>query len=392
VVAVVGDKNCPVLGKSGSDLRSQGLEAGARGEASKGIDLHRNRLLDPKVRRELGVVGDHHEAAGADFYQLLAEEGRAMALDAVEPGRDLVGAVDSEIEVSQLVESTQRDAQLFRLGMGLQGGRRADHPQSIANTSPQVVNEPLGGRTRPQPQFHVIFDQFQRPQGRRFLCSLGIAHESKARQLARLVWSYLSQVFTGIVEEIGKFAALTTQGRNRTLRVKASLVLGDLKIGDSVAHDGVCLTVERILADGYEVSAIDETLNVTALGDRRVGDDLNLERALPAGGRMGGHWVQGHIDGVAVIEAMASRGGSTEWTLRLPPGLPRYCVDRGSICLDGTSLTVAKVQGDRIRVNLIPHTQGASVAGSWKTGRRVNVEVDILAKYVERLLETKGKS
>lgn len=107
---------------------------------------------------------------------------------------------------------------------------------------------------------------------------------------------------------------------------------------------------------------------------------------------MGGHWVQGHVDGVAVIETMASRGGSTEWTLRLPPGLSRYCVDRGSICLDGTSLTVAKVQGDRIRVNLIPHTQSASVAGSWKTGRRVNVEVDILAKYVERLLETKGKS
>jgi len=196
-------------------------------------------------------------------------------------------------------------------------------------------------------------------------------------------------VFTGIIEELGTLVSLVTEGRNRRLRVKASRILDDLAVGDSVAHDGVCLTVEKIHKDGYEVVAVDETMDVTGLGDRRTGDALNLERAMKAGGRMGGHWVQGHVDGVAVIESLASRAGSKEWTLRLPPGLARYCVGRGSICLDGVSLTSAKVQGNRVSVNLIPHTQEITTIGQWKIGRRVNVEVDILAKYVERLLETR---
>lgn len=196
-------------------------------------------------------------------------------------------------------------------------------------------------------------------------------------------------VFTGIIEEVGTLAQIQTEGRNRRLRIKASRVLEGLAIGDSIAHDGVCLTVEKIFKDGYEVVAVDETMEVTALGDRKLGDSINLERALQAGGRMGGHWVQGHVDGVAVIEAVASRSGSKEWTLRLPPGLARYCVGRGSICLDGVSLTSAKVQGNRVSVNLIPHTQDATTIGQWKIGRRINVETDILAKYVERLMETR---
>ena len=196
-------------------------------------------------------------------------------------------------------------------------------------------------------------------------------------------------MFTGIIEEIGTLASVQVEGRNRRLRMRASRVLEGLALGDSIAHDGVCLTVERILKDGYEVVAVDETMEVTALGDRKAGDPVNLERALPAGGRMGGHWVQGHVDGIAVIEAVASRSGSKEWTLRLPPGLSRHCVGRGSICLDGVSLTAAKVQGNRVSVNLIPHTQEVTTIGQWRIGRRVNVETDILAKYVEKLMETR---
>ena len=196
-------------------------------------------------------------------------------------------------------------------------------------------------------------------------------------------------MFTGLVETLGTIEAIKAEKGNRRLRVKAPAFAGGLAIGDSVAHDGVCLTVESFSGDVYEVVAVAETLEVSALSDRRAGDVVNLERALLPHTRMGGHWVQGHVDGVATVVASRPREGSTEWTLRIPKDLSRYCIDRGSISLDGISLTLGSVSATRITVNIIPHTAAATTISKWRTGRRVNVEVDVLAKYVEKLLKDK---
>jgi len=196
-------------------------------------------------------------------------------------------------------------------------------------------------------------------------------------------------MFTGLVETQGILEAVKSEKGNRRLRVKAPAFAGTLAIGDSIAHDGVCLTVESFAGDHYEVVAVAETLEVTALGDRRVGDAMNLERALLPHTRMGGHWVQGHVDGVATVLSSRPREGSTEWVLRLPKGLSKYCIDRGSVALDGISLTLGSAASTRISVNIIPHTAAATTISKWKVGRRVNVEVDVLAKYVEKLLKDK---
>lgn len=196
-------------------------------------------------------------------------------------------------------------------------------------------------------------------------------------------------MFTGLVETLGVLESVKAEKGNRRLRVRATAFAGGLAVGDSIAHDGVCLTVESFSGDHYEVVAVAETLEVTALGDRRPGDAINLERALLPHTRMGGHWVQGHVDGVGTVVSSRSRQGSTEWVLKLPKGLSKYCIDRGSIALDGISLTLASATATRISVNIIPHTAQATTIASWKTGRRVNIEVDVLAKYVEKLLKEK---
>lgn len=193
-------------------------------------------------------------------------------------------------------------------------------------------------------------------------------------------------MFTGLVETQGRLDQVVPEGANRRFRVSAPALLDGMRVGDSVAHDGVCLTVERILPEGYEAVAVAETLSVSTLGGRKVGDCLNLERALLPTSRMGGHWVQGHVDGIAKVVRRTPRQGSTEWHLRIPRHLARYCIARGSIALDGISLTLSEVDGDRIAVNVIPHTAQETGIRAWKVGREVNVEVDLLAKYVERIL------
>ncbi|MEK7393133.1 MAG: riboflavin synthase [Fibrobacterota bacterium] len=193
-------------------------------------------------------------------------------------------------------------------------------------------------------------------------------------------------MFTGLVETVGTIERILSEGANHRLVVKAPALLEGMVVGDSVAHNGTCLTVEKIHPSGFEVVAVAETLSVTTLGDLRAGDVVNLERALLPTTRMGGHWLQGHVDGVAKIVRGVSRQGSTRWQIRLPKGLAKYCIPRGSIALDGISLTLEEVEGDVVAVNIIPHTAAQTNIKTWKAGKAVNVEVDLLAKYVEKLL------
>jgi riboflavin synthase len=193
-------------------------------------------------------------------------------------------------------------------------------------------------------------------------------------------------MFTGLVETLGIVERILSEGANRRLVVKAPELLEGLAIGDSVAHNGTCLTVEKLHAAGFEVVAVAETLSVTTLGDLRAGDVVNLERALLPTTRMGGHWVQGHVDGIGKIARSTSRQGSTRWQIRIPKSLAKYCIPRGSIALDGISLTLEAIEGDLVAVNIIPHTAGRTNIRTWKPGKSVNIEVDLLAKYVERLL------
>jgi len=193
-------------------------------------------------------------------------------------------------------------------------------------------------------------------------------------------------MFTGLVETVGTIERILSEGANRRFVVKAPAILDGMVVGDSVAHNGTCLTVEKVLPAGFEVVAVAETLSVTTLGDLRAGDVVNLERALLPTTRMGGHWVQGHVDGIGKIVRGVSRQGSTRWQIRLPKGLAKYCIPRGSIALDGISLTLEEVEGDLGAVNIIPHTAAQTNIRTWKAGKTVNVEVDLLAKYVEKLL------
>ena len=196
-------------------------------------------------------------------------------------------------------------------------------------------------------------------------------------------------MFTGLVETTGTLDQILSEGANRRFRVRAPSLRDGMTVGDSVAHDGVCLTVEKLLPEGFEAVAVAETLSVTTLGGKRSGDPVNLERALLPTTRMGGHWVQGHVDGIAKVLRKTARQGSTEWKLRIPKDLARYCIPRGSIALDGISLTLSEVDKDVVAVNIIPHTSQETTIRTWKPGREVNLEVDLLAKYVEKLLASK---
>jgi riboflavin synthase len=194
-------------------------------------------------------------------------------------------------------------------------------------------------------------------------------------------------MFTGLVEEIGRLEAIEPRGEGRRLVFGAACVLEDAHEGDSIAVDGCCLTVVALEPGRFAVEAVPETLRRTTLGGRRAGDPVNLERPLRAGDRLGGHLVQGHVDGVGEVVAMIPEGDGRRLTLRIPPPLARFVAEKGSIAVDGVSLTVAACEGERCEIALIPHTLAATVAGAYAAGRRVNLEVDLVARYVARLLE-----
>lgn len=195
-------------------------------------------------------------------------------------------------------------------------------------------------------------------------------------------------MFTGIVEGIGSIAAVEDSGSERRFTI-ASSVVGQLGVGDSLAVNGVCLTAVAVTDGAVEVTAVTETLQRTNLGDLEKGSVVDLERPMPASGRFDGHIVQGHVDGTAVVAAITPEGDSRRFRFSADEHLLRYVVEKGSITIDGVSLTVTGVGDGWFELVLIPHTLDVTVLGGRRPGDRVNVEVDILAKYVERLLEVR---
>ena len=190
-------------------------------------------------------------------------------------------------------------------------------------------------------------------------------------------------MFTGIIEEIGRVAG---RAPNK-LAVRARKVLEDLKVGDSISVNGACLTVISLGRDSFEVELMPETLRRTNLGLLRAGDPVNLERALQVGGRLGGHFVQGHVDGTGRIVEIRREEGAVLMRISAPPEIMRYVVEKGFIAIDGASITVVERRDDSFLVSLVTFTLENSTLGSKRVGDLVNLEVDILAKYVERLLE-----
>ena len=193
-------------------------------------------------------------------------------------------------------------------------------------------------------------------------------------------------MFTGIVEEIGTVQSLDEREGSVSLYVAARTVCEDLRLGDSVAVNGVCLTVTAHDAAGFAVGLAPETLRRTDLGDLRPGARVNLERAVAAGGRMGGHYVQGHVDGTGEIVSVRPEGDSLWMTFRAPADVLPYLVVKGFVAIDGISLTITERREDTFSVALVAYTQSVVTLASKRPGDRVNLEVDVIAKYVESLL------
>lgn len=193
------------------------------------------------------------------------------------------------------------------------------------------------------------------------------------------------RMFTGIVEEMGVIRSIRRGAHSAVLSIGAETVLSDLKLGDSVAVNGVCLTATSVDSGGFTADVMHETLNRSSLGALVPGSPVNLERAMAAGGRFGGHIVSGHIDGTGTITERR-RDDNAVWYTVSAPALLRYIVEKGSIAIDGISLTVASVAADRFSVSVIPHTAAVTVLGRKRPGDIVNLETDIIGKYVEKLL------
>lgn len=193
-------------------------------------------------------------------------------------------------------------------------------------------------------------------------------------------------MFSGIIEEIGTVSALEKRGADAVLRIRAARVLEDMKPGDSIASSGVCLTARDITGDGFTADVSRETLDRTTLGNAGTGTRLNLERSIRLMDRLGGHLVQGHVDGAGRVVSREKVGDSELWWFEIPESLARYTVEKGSIALDGVSLTVAHCHGNRVSVAFIPTTLRETTFGAKGPGDPVNVECDIIGKYVEKLL------
>lgn len=193
-------------------------------------------------------------------------------------------------------------------------------------------------------------------------------------------------MFTGIVEELGEVAGLDFDGEGAVLRVRGPIVTADAQPGDSIAVNGVCLTVTSVDQDTFTADVMKETFDRSSLGSVAKGEPVNLERAATATTRLGGHLVQGHVDGVGTLLARTPGDRWTDVRIGLPGGLSRYLVEKGSICVDGVSLTVVAVDDESFSVSLIPTTLALTTLGHKGIGGPVNLEVDVIAKYVEKLV------
>jgi len=193
-------------------------------------------------------------------------------------------------------------------------------------------------------------------------------------------------MFTGLIERSGSLEALSGDPRGRTARIACGQLASELSIGESVAVDGVCLTVVRTGPLWFEVEVSPETIKRTTLAGKAQGSALNLERPVRLSDRLGGHLVQGHVDGVGTLTEIVPEGEGKRARVLAPESLRRYLVEKGSVALDGVSLTIAALRGAEFEVALIPHTLRVTSLGEWRVGGTVNIEVDLLAKYVEALL------
>jgi riboflavin synthase len=195
-------------------------------------------------------------------------------------------------------------------------------------------------------------------------------------------------MFTGIVQCLGELQSIAPRAGDVEMLIGApEAALQGVVIGDSIAVNGCCLTVTRLSGTGFAADVSNETLNVTTLGSWRPGTRVNLETALRAGQPLGGHYVTGHVDGVATVSRLEPDARSTRMWIELPPALAHYVARKGSICIDGVSLTVNEVELAQTAVNLIPHTLQVTILGEYRAGSRVNLEVDIIARYLERLTQ-----
>ena len=196
-------------------------------------------------------------------------------------------------------------------------------------------------------------------------------------------------MFTGIIEEIGTIKGISSGANSAVLEIQCREILSDLSLGDSVATNGVCLTVTSLTGNGYTADVMHETLNRSSLGTLKVGSHVNLERAMAADGRFGGHIVSGHIDGTGTIVSIARDDNAIWYTIRCDSTLMKYIIEKGSITIDGISLTVAKVTTDTFSVSIIPHTAKETILSEKKNGDIVNLENDVVGKYIEHLMNFK---
>jgi len=193
-------------------------------------------------------------------------------------------------------------------------------------------------------------------------------------------------MFTGIIEEMGAVIGITRGVKSSRVTISANIIFADLKLGDSIATNGVCLTVSEMTASTFTADVMHETLKYTSLAGLATGTRVNLERAMAADGRFGGHIVSGHIDGIGVVRNIKRDDNAIIYTIAVEPDIVKYIVKKGSIAIDGISLTVTHVDASSFSVSIIPHTLQETVLADRKQGDIVNLEVDMLAKYIEKLL------
>lgn len=199
-------------------------------------------------------------------------------------------------------------------------------------------------------------------------------------------------MFTGIIQEVGKVNSVQRSGGNAVIRIGINSLPEDVKIGDSIAIDGVCLTVTQKTNNSFSAEAVEETLKRSTLGSLKDGSPVNVEYSLKLSDRLGGHFVQGHVDSVGTIRSLEELEGSTIYTITLPENVISFCIEKGSIAIDGISLTIAQINDNDIKVSVIPHSRSHTSIGYKGERDKVNVEVDMIGKYVRKFLGAKVES